>query len=153
VAVSEIDSIVCEVTIAASPETVFTFFTDPALYTRWMGSHAQLNPHPGGVYAVDINAGARARGRFVELVRYSRIVFTFGWEGDNQPVPPASSTVEVTLTAVPAGTHVRLVHRGLLQLEARDQHRHGWLLYLTRLTTVVVGGDAGPDPGLKSEST
>jgi uncharacterized protein YndB with AHSA1/START domain len=82
----------------------------------------------------------------VELVPCSRIVFTFGWEGDDQPVPPASSTVEVTLTPTVDGTHVRLVHRGLLQINARDQHREGWLLYLARLATVAAGGDAGADP-------
>ena len=145
-ALSDIDAIVCEATIAASPETVFAFFTDPQLYTRWMGSRAHLDPHPGGRYAVDVNAVSRARGTFVEIVPFSRIVFTFGWEGDAQPVPPGSSTVEVTLTGIPDGTHVRLVHRGLLQMEARDQHRDGWLLYLKRLTTVAAGGDAEPDP-------
>ena len=146
-AVSEIDTIVCETTIAASPETVFAFFTDTGLHTRWMGGSAQLEPRPGGTYAVDINDRARARGTFLEVVPHSRIVFTFGWEGDAQPVQPGSSTVEVTLTATPDGTHVRLVHRGLAQLEARDQHRDGWQLYLARLTRAAAGLDAGPDPG------
>jgi uncharacterized protein YndB with AHSA1/START domain len=146
VALSEIDSIVCETIIAAQPETVFAFFTDPQLYVRWMGAHAQLDPRPGGAYAVDINSAARARGTFVELVPYSRILFTFGWEGDDQAVPPGGSTVEVTLTPVPVGTHVRLRHRGLLQIEARNQHQAGWILYLKRLTTAAAGGEAGPDP-------
>jgi uncharacterized protein YndB with AHSA1/START domain len=146
VAVSDIDSIVCETTIAAPPETVFSFFTDPDLYVRWMGAQAQLDPRPGGTYAVDINSASRARGTFVEVVPHSRILFTFGWEGDDQPVPPGASTVEVTLTAVPDGTHVRLHHRGLLQIEARNQHHEGWLLYLSRLKIAAAGGDAGPDP-------
>jgi len=150
VALSEIDAIVCETTIAAPPETVFSFFTNPELYVRWMGARAQLDPRPGGTYAVDINTVARARGTFVEVVPYSRIVFTFGWEGDDQSVPPGASTVEVTLTPVPDGTHVRLMHRGLLHIEARNQHHHGWLLYLSRLTTAAAGGDVGPDPGLSA---
>lgn len=88
-AVSDIDSIVCEITIAAPPETVFSFFTDPDLYVRWMGAQAQLDPRPGGWYAVDINNASRARGTFVEVVPHSRILFTFGWEGDDQALPPA----------------------------------------------------------------
>jgi uncharacterized protein YndB with AHSA1/START domain len=125
---------------------VFAFFTNADLYTRWMGAQAELDARPGGTYAVDINTAARARGMFVEVVPDSRIVFTFGWEGDNQPVPPGASTVEVTLTSAPEGTHVRLVHRGLLQIQARDQHREGWQLYLARLTTAATGGHAGVDP-------
>jgi uncharacterized protein YndB with AHSA1/START domain len=146
VAVSEIDSIVCEITIAADPETVFEHFTQAELYARWMGSRAQLDPRPGGAYAIAINELTNARGTFVEVVPHSRIVFTFGWEGDDQPVPPGSSTVEVTLTPTTDGTHVRLIDRGLRLQDMREQHQHGWQLYLARLHTVATGGDAGPDP-------
>ena len=143
--VSEIDAVVCEINIAAEPETVFDFFTDADLYARWMGARAQLDPRPGGTYAVDINDNASARGTFVEVVPHSRIVFTFGWDAD-QMLPPGSSTVEVTLTPTTDGTHVRLVHRGLRLNDVRDQHRHGWELYLGRLTTVASGGVVAPDP-------
>ena len=57
-----------------------------------------------------------------------------------------ASTVEVTLTPIAAGTHVRLVHRGLRVSEVRDQHREGWQLYLGRLGVSISGGDPGPDP-------
>jgi uncharacterized protein YndB with AHSA1/START domain len=146
VAVSEIDAIVCETTIAAEPETVFAFFTDSDLYARWMGVRAQLDARPGGTYSVDVNDLSLARGTFLEVVPPSRIVFTFGWEGKDQPLPPGSSTVEVTLTPTADGTHVRLVHRGLRLIEVREQHRDGWQLYLGRLTTVAAGGVVGPDP-------
>lgn len=145
-AVSEIDAIVCEITIAAQPETVFAYFTQADLYTRWMGLSARLDPQPGGTYAVDINPTLHASGTFLEVVPHSRIVFTFGWEGGTNPVPPGSSTVEVTLTPTGDGTHVRLVHRGLRQIEARDQHRQGWELYLGRLAAVAIGAEVGPDP-------
>ncbi len=51
-AISEIDTVICETVIAAQPETVFAFFTEPDLYTRWMGARARLDPRPGGAYAV-----------------------------------------------------------------------------------------------------
>jgi len=146
VAVSEIDTVICETVIAAQPETVFAFFTEPELYTRWMGARARLDPRPGGTYAVDINQVALARGTFLEVIPHSRVVFTFGWEGDDQPLGPGASTVEVTLTPIAAGTHVRLVHRGLRVSEVRDQHREGWQLYLGRLGVSISGGDPGPDP-------
>jgi uncharacterized protein YndB with AHSA1/START domain len=49
---------------------------------------------------VDINNQARARGQYIEVVPHSRIVFSFGWEGD-EGVPPGSSTVEITLYSGP----------------------------------------------------
>lgn len=143
--VSEIDAVISEVHIAAPPAGVFDFFVDPAKMVRWMGSRAELDPHPGGSLSLDINARARARGTYVEIVPPSRVVFTFGWEAD-QTVPPGSSTVEVTLTPDADGTHVRLVHRGLLSAESRDQHSQGWQHYLARLGIAAAGGEPGPDP-------
>jgi uncharacterized protein YndB with AHSA1/START domain len=143
--VSEINAVVSEVRISATPETVFSFFVDPDKMARWMGSHVELDPRPGGTYALDINAQARARGAYVEVVPPSRVVFSFGWEAD-QAVPPGSTTVEVTLTPDGDGTHVRLVHRGLMAAEQREQHASGWQHYATRLAVAAAGGDPGPDP-------
>ena len=143
--VSEINAVVRETHIAASPETVFEYFVDPDRMVRWMGVRADVDPRPGGRYAVDINAMARARGEYVEVVPPSRIVLSFGWE-DDAAVPPGSTTLEVTLTPDGDGTHVRLVHRGLPTAQQRDQHEHGWGHYIARLGVVAAGGDPGPDP-------
>jgi uncharacterized protein YndB with AHSA1/START domain len=137
--------VVCETRIAAPPETVFAFFVDPDKMVRWMGSRVEIDPRPGGAYAVDLNADARARGTFLEVVPHSRVVFSFGWEG-NQAVPPGSTTVEVTLSPDGDGTRVRLVHRGLLLPETRERHSQGWRHYLARLSVAGGGGEAGPDP-------
>jgi uncharacterized protein YndB with AHSA1/START domain len=143
--VSEINAVVSEIRISATPEKVFAFFVDPDKMVRWMGSRVEVDPRPGGTYALDINAQARARGEYVEVVPSSRVVFTFGWEAD-QAVPPGSSTVEVALTPDGDGTHVRLVHRGIMTAEMREQHRQGWDHYLARLGVAAAGGDPGPDP-------
>ncbi len=143
--VSEINAVVCEISIAAPPDVVFSYFTDPLKLARWMGTRIELEPRPGGVYALSINASARARGTYLEVDPPSRVVFAFGWEGD-PAIPPGSTTVEVTLTRDGDGTHVRLVHRGLPTPESREQHRHGWQHYLERLGVAASGGDPGPDP-------
>src|SRR5262249_25729422 len=143
--VSNIDAVVCEIRIDANPQTVFAFFVDPNKMVRWIGSHVDLEPRPGGACAIDMNPHIRARGEYVEIVPHSRVVFTWGWLGD-EVVPPGSSTVEVTLTPEGDGTHVRLVHRGLLTADMREQHRTGWQLYLPRLALAAVGGEPGPDP-------
>ncbi len=149
VTVSEINAVVSERHIDAPPETVFAFLVDPERVVRWMGIRAELDPRPGGTLAIDVTGQARARGTFVEVVPPTRIVFTFGWEGD-QALPPGSSTVEITLTPDPTGTSVRLVHHGITTAEMRAQHGHGWNQYLARLAVVAAGGDPGPDPNLSS---
>jgi uncharacterized protein YndB with AHSA1/START domain len=145
VSISEINAVVCETHIAAPPETVFSYFVEPEKIVRWMGVRAQVDARPGGRYAVDINAMARARGEYVEVVPPSRIVLSFGWE-DDPAVPPGSTTLEVTLTPEPDGTHVRLVHRGLPAGMQREQHEHGWTHYLARIRIAAAGGDPGADP-------
>ncbi len=134
-----------EIRIEAPPRTVFGFFTDPAKMTRWKGKHATLDPRPGGIYKVAINDSNIARGEYLEIVPYSRIVFTWGWEGDGSPLPPGASTVEITLTPDGRGTILRLRHFNLPQKEV-EGHAEGWDHFLPRLHLVAEGRDAGPDP-------
>jgi uncharacterized protein YndB with AHSA1/START domain len=139
-----------EVRVAATPETVFSYFTDPKKYVKWKGTHAELDPRPGGVFRVEFETKDVARGEFVDIEPYSRIVFTWGWEGEGHPIPPGSSTVEVTLQPDGEGTVVRLVHRGLPE-SAVPRHAEGWDLFLPRLVGVVAAdrkhtSQARPEP-------
>ena len=139
------DAVEREVRISARPETIFPFFTDPEKMIRWKGAHATLDPRQGGVYRVDLNGHDIVRGEYLEIVPYSRIVFTWGWEAEGNPVPSGTSTVEVTLLADGDGTIVRLRHFGL-PAATQAPHATGWDHYLPRLATVAEGRDAGPDP-------
>jgi uncharacterized protein YndB with AHSA1/START domain len=111
---------------------------------RWKGTAAELDPRPGGVYRVDVTHQALARGEYVEIDPPKRVVFTWGWEGDDA-VPPGSSTVEVTLEPRDESTLVRLVHGGLPE-DKRQLHREGWEHFGARLRIAASGGDPGPDP-------
>lgn len=128
-----------EVRISAAPETVFSYFTDPEKYVKWKGQHAELDPRPGGVFRVDFDGKDVARGEFVEIEPYHRIVFTWGWEAEGHPIPPGSSVVEVTLVPDGNGTVVRLVHSGLPE-DAVPKHAEGWDLFLPRLVEAVEAG-------------
>lgn len=140
----DISAVIRSIRIAVRPETVFAFFTDPAKMVRWMGTHAVLDPRPGGVYRVNVTGRNIARGEYVEIVPHSRIVFTWGWEGDSA-VPPGSSTVEVALIPDGDGTIVRLTHRDL-PAGQRARHTEGWEHFLARLALAGSGGAPGPDP-------
>lgn len=141
-----------EIRIRARPETVFPFFTDPELMVRWMGGSAELDPRPGGVCRVDINGRHVASGEFVEVSPPERVVFTWGWESEESPVRPGTSTVEVTLAADGEDTVVRLVHRDLPSEDSASSHSEGWGHYLDRLLIAGGGGDPGPDPWAEKAS-
>jgi len=130
-----------EIRVEARPETVFAFFTDPEKYVRWKGKLAELDPRPGGIYRVDLDGQHVARGEFVEIVPYRRVVFTWGWEEAGNPVQPGTSTVEIELIPDGDATSVRLVHRGLPE-EAVAGHAEGWDIFLPRL--MEAAGDRGP---------
>ena len=68
-----------EVWVAARPETVFAYFTDPQKLASWIGAEATLDPRPGGVCRIAMN-GAVMSGEFVEVVPHSRVVLSWGWE-------------------------------------------------------------------------
>jgi uncharacterized protein YndB with AHSA1/START domain len=133
-----------EVRVAARPEVVFEYFTDPSKLVRWMGLEATLDPRPAGVYRLDIN-GVVVLGEFVEVDFSSRIVFTWGWERELFDVPPQSTAVEVSFTPDGEDTIVRLAHRSL-PAGAVAFHRAGWRHYMERMALAAAGSDPGPDP-------
>jgi uncharacterized protein YndB with AHSA1/START domain len=140
------------IAIDASPETVWEFLVDPQKVMRWMGIDAELDPQPGGIYRVSvISANDTARGEFVEVDRPHRIVFTWGWDG-NEALPPGSSTVEAELTPEGKGTSLRFVHRDLSPEQAAS-HATGWDHYLERLEIAAAGGDPGKDSWVTNPPT
>lgn len=135
-----------EITIKAKPETIFPYLTDPEKLQRWFPREATTDVRVGGTYRlVMAKKDYVASGKYVEIKPPTKLVFTFGWEGDDQPTAPGSSTVEITLTPIGSDTLVKLTHRGLGSEESRDNHGKGWAEYLKRLSIAATGGDPGPD--------
>lgn len=137
--------VVVERHIKASPATVFRFFTDPAKWLMWQGVDATVEPYPDGVFRMNVRGDGYASGRFIEVEPPRRLLFTWGWEVADNPVPPGSSLVEVELIARDGGTLVRLTHRDLPP-ETRAVHAMGWEHYVGRLVLVAGGRDPGADP-------
>jgi uncharacterized protein YndB with AHSA1/START domain len=104
---------------------------------------AMLNVQPGGVFRIHINEREMVGGQYLEVVPYSRVVFTWGWEGS--PLPLGSTTVEITLHPEAGGTQLSLRHLGI-PVEQREFQSAGWDHTLARLVIAAEGGDPGPDP-------
>jgi len=133
-----------EVVIVASPATIFPFLVDPEQHLRWIGTEAELDARVGGAYRVLVGGRHPAVGEFVEVVPNERVVFTFGWDEPDHPIPARSTQIAITLIPDGDKTRVRLVHSGLPE-DAVSDHSGGWDHYLERLATAVDGGDPGPD--------
>jgi len=133
-----------EVVMDASPSTIFPFLIDPTQHVRWMGTEADLDARVGGGYSVMVQGRHLGVGEFLEVELDRKVVFTFGWDEPDHPIPAGSTEIEITLTPEGDKTIVRFVHRGLPD-DAISDHTEGWDHYLDRLATVASGGVVGPD--------
>ncbi|HUS62653.1 MAG TPA: SRPBCC family protein [Acidimicrobiales bacterium] len=136
--------LVREIMIDASPETIWPFLVDPEKHVEWNGTIAEIDARPGGVHRVLMGGQHQASGEYIEVVPNEKVVFTFGWEQEGNPITPGSTTVEISLQPEGDKTLVRLVHRGLPD-DAISDHTKGWDHYLGRLGVSALGGDPGPD--------
>jgi uncharacterized protein YndB with AHSA1/START domain len=138
-----------EVRIAAPPEVVFPYFTDPSRMTEWMGVAALLDPRPGGTFRVEPNPRDVVLGEYLEIAPPHRVVFTWGFQGSGRTTA-GSTRVEVTLEPDGDGTRLILLHHGLSG-RAREAHGEGWGHYLGRLAEAAAGASPGPDPWVESD--
>jgi uncharacterized protein YndB with AHSA1/START domain len=133
------------VEIAASPEAVFRALTDPGELARWWGSPELYQTHdwgldlrPGGKWSCQARSAqgfGEVRGEYLAVDPPRLLEYTWepSWEQYKQ------SIVRCTLEAVPGGTRVSLLHRGLAGDSSRD-HAEGW----TRVLGWLVGHFGGP---------
>ena len=133
--------VTASVRIAAPPEVVFPYFTDPALAVKWIADAAYLDPRPGGTFSVNVR-GNPALGEFVVVEPPHRVIFTWGIEGRGD-LPPGSSTVEVVLQPDGDETVVTLTHRDLPTEDYRRSHESGWSEFLGVLAQVAAADSPG----------
>jgi uncharacterized protein YndB with AHSA1/START domain len=135
-----------EIFIAAPAETVFRYLTDAQLMAHWLGSFQQLDPRPRGIFQVEVSPGNVARGEYVEVVPFRRVVFTWGWdslEPDLAALRPGTSVVEIVLEPREGGTWLRLRHSRLPD-NLRPIHGERWSAHLGRLATFFKGSGCEP---------
>ena len=143
-------SVEVEKRIKASPDEVFRYLTESALYTRWMGTSAEIDARPGGAFRVEVPGGSAAVGEYLVVDPPGLLVYTWGWEND-ELVPPGSSTVEITLRPDGDETILVLRHADLPTDPMAASHREGWERYLDRLAAAATGEDPGPDAPMGGE--
>jgi uncharacterized protein YndB with AHSA1/START domain len=129
-----------EIFIEASPVTVFALLTEATAMKKWWAEIVDADPVPGGGFRLAEPGGIQIEGHYVEVVPYSKVVFTWGGVAG---VAPGQSTVEFLLEPRDNGTLVRLRHYNL-PASSFDAHDREWALGgLPRLKAVAEGRDPG----------
>jgi uncharacterized protein YndB with AHSA1/START domain len=141
---TESDVIRVERRVAGPPRTVFRYLTESALWARWQGESADLDPVPGGRFLVRMSGDQVVEGEYVVVERDARVVVSWGWR-DHARMPPGTSTIEFELVPDGSGTLVRFTHRAIPPDDVAI-HRAGWEVFLPRLEIAATGGDPGANP-------
>lgn len=129
--------------LPVTPDEAFALVTEPERLRRWKTVSAVVDLRAGGAYRFTVIPGHIAAGHYREVEPGRRIVFGWGWEG-NEELPPDSSTVTVTIEPADGGSLVTLVHEGLSDAQAA-MHAEGWTHFFERLERLAATGDAGLD--------
>ena len=132
------------VTLPVTPDEAFALITEPERLRRWHTISSRVDLRVGGDYRWTIVPGHSAVGTFKEIEPGKRVVFGWGWDGQDD-FGADTSTVTITLTPVAGGTELTLHHTGFLNEEQAASHNEGWTHYLGRLEKVADSGDAGAD--------
>lgn len=121
-----------------TPDTLFRYWTEPALLTQWWPQEAEVEPRVEGAYHLIWPAMDRhLRGHYTTFEPGKKLVFSWRWDHDT----PELSTREVELVFMPlptGGTRLQLTHGRYLNTpidqEIRiEHHLAGWQHFLPRL--------------------
>ena len=136
--------------IKGRPDDVFAAWTDPEIFKRWWGppgtttTAAEIDARVGGAYRATMllpdGEIVYLKGKFLEVERPSKLVYTWAWEDDDGIGP--ESLVTVTFADTGGETDVTVLHEQLPSEESRDRHSHGWVGCLDNLTGMFDGKDA-----------
>lgn len=149
---SNLDEIVCEISIAVPPERVFQALVDPALVPSWWGQagvyrctefHSDLRP--GGQWSsAGIGPDGRpfeVSGEYIQVTPPVLLVQTWiaSWTGD------AQTMVRWELEKAANGTILRLRHSGLSAHPGIGESYRGWPRMLGWIQTFLESGETVQD--------
>jgi uncharacterized protein (TIGR03086 family) len=129
--------------LPVSPDEAFALVTEPERLRRWKAVSATVDLRAGGAYRFTVTPGHIVSGTYRVVEPGRRVVFGWGWDGD-ESLPPDASTVTVTIEPIETGSRVTIEHAGLDAQQAAA-HAAGWTHFVDRLERLATTGDAGPD--------
>jgi uncharacterized protein YndB with AHSA1/START domain len=131
-------------TVAATPERVFTAWTDAEELAAWWwpqldGTTYDVDARPDGRFRIHSpGIGATVTGVYTEVAPPRRLVFTWRWEDEGEPEAAIEDTVVVTLEPDDGGTRVTVAHTSVAHVPEGGAEQ-GWNDVMDRLVRVVGG--------------
>lgn len=120
--------------VAADPDTVYRYFTDPALLTRWWAEEAKTDPRSDGDYQLSWpSQGTRLLGTYIVVDAGKRLAFT--WAFAHEATAPA--TVDIKFLPSDAGTELVIEHSHRDDPDERQGYIDGWRFFIERLRAVI----------------
>jgi DNA-binding transcriptional ArsR family regulator/uncharacterized protein YndB with AHSA1/START domain len=142
--VRSIPAVAASTDVDTSPGVTFRAFTDPVVYSRWLGAPVTIDD---GRFACTLEWGTSVRGWYEILCPPELIVMRWDFEDGNVPVPGGEMTGYLRIRAAGDGAHVE-VHQ-LVETAAQAKFMEGaWSMILGRLKAGVARAS---DPALAME--
>lgn len=129
----------------APPDAVFNAWLEREVFQSWIGPEGVqcdvplLEPRVGGRYRIDMKLSSGTipvGGEFRVIEKPSRLVFTWGWDGD----PARTSLVTLTFRDAGGKTEFTLKQEGFGTVQDRDAHERGWNPPLNKLAAYLESG-------------
>jgi DNA-binding transcriptional ArsR family regulator/uncharacterized protein YndB with AHSA1/START domain len=121
--------VVASTEVDADQATAFAAFTDPAIYSRWLGVPVTIRD---GRFACTMEWGTQVRGRYELVHPPELVVMRWDFDDGNVPVPGGEMTGYLRIQPRGAGAHVE-VHQ-LVDTPAQARFMEAaWAMVLGRL--------------------
>ena len=114
--------------------TTFAAFTDPAVYSRWLGVPVTIDD---GHFACTMERGTHVRGEYEVVHAPELIAMRWDFDDDNVPIPGGEMTGYLRVSARDAGAHVE-VHQLVSDDDQAAFMEVAWKVTLGRLKAGVV---------------
>jgi DNA-binding transcriptional ArsR family regulator/uncharacterized protein YndB with AHSA1/START domain len=126
--------VVASTDVDTSQDVTFAAFTDPAVFSRWLGVPVRMQD---GRFACTMEWGTSVRGRYEIVCPPELIALRWDFEDNNIPVPGGELTAYLRVRARPGGgAHVE-AHQ-LVDTAAQAEFMQGaWAMVLGRLAAGV----------------
>jgi DNA-binding transcriptional ArsR family regulator/uncharacterized protein YndB with AHSA1/START domain len=132
--------VVATVTVDVDHHNAFAAFTDPDVYTRWLGVPVTID---GGRFACTMEFGTRVRGSYDVVRAPDLIAFRWDFEDDDVPVPGGEMTGYLRFHETDEGCRIE-VHQMVQSAAHAEFMEVAWTMVLGRCKAGVV---AASDPG------
>ncbi len=126
--------VVASTDVGTSQAVTFAAFTDPVVYSRWLGVPVTLED---GRFACTMEWGTSVRGRYELVCPPELIVMRWDFDDDNIPVPGGEMTGYLRIQPRPDGAHVE-VHQLVDTPAQAGFMEQAWAMVLGRLKAGVI---------------